>query len=104
MFVIVAMNVGAIHPTRGFAFLISLYGFWILIYGALLDFKPSLVGAFITWVLAYVALFQKEANFDVVMLLQAVAVLCGYIIPGHIANYKFKRLTGRKIFNQEGSV
>lgn len=93
LFIIVAINIGAVTPSKGFAMLISLYGFWILIYGALLDFKPSIIGAFISWVVAFVALFQND--FQVVMLLQAVAVLCGYIIPGHIANNKFRRLTRR---------
>ena len=100
-FIIVAMNVG-VHPYKGFPLLMSLYGFWILIYGAILDFKPSVIGAFITWVLAFVALFQN--SFEVVMLLHAAAALCGYIIPGHIANKKFKELTAGKSLNKNIGV
>jgi hypothetical protein len=100
-FIIIAMNVG-IHPVKGFPLLMTLYGFWILIYGSLLDFKPSVIGAFVTWTLAFVALFQS--NFQVIMLLHAAAALCGYIIPGHIANRKFKEITARKSFNQDSSV
>lgn len=97
MFIIVAMNTGDVHPTKGFALLMCLYGFWILIYGSLLNFKPSIIGAFITFVIAYFSIFLDNRNFDIVMLLQAVAVLCGYIIPGHIANRQFKKLHSRSI-------
>lgn len=100
-FIITAMNVG-IHPVKGFPLLMALYGFWILIYGSLLDFKPSVIGAFITWVLAFVALFQS--GFQVIMLLHAAAALCGYIIPGHIANRKYKELTAGKSFNPDSGV
>jgi hypothetical protein len=101
MSIIVAMNVG-ISPLKGFPLLMSLYAFWILIYGTLLDFKPSVIGAYVTWAFAFIAMFQS--NFEVVMLLHAAAALCGYIIPGHIANKKFKEVTARKSFNNERGV
>ncbi len=100
-FIITAMNVG-IHPVKGFPLLMTLYGFWILIYGSLLNFKPSVIGAFVTWALAFAALFQ--GNFQVIMILHAAAALCGYIIPGHIANKKFKEITASESFNQDSSV
>lgn len=92
MFIIVAINIGK-FPMLGFPLLINLYAFWILIYGSALNFKPSIVAAYITWAIGFVALFVK--TFDVVMLLHAAAVLCGYIIPGHIANLEFKKLRRR---------
>jgi hypothetical protein len=102
MSIIIAMNVG-VSPVKGFPLLISLYGFWILIYGALLDFKPSVIGAFVTWVCAFIALFQT--GFEIVMLLHAAAALCGYIIPGHIAYKRFNRqTTARKSFNKTSVV
>jgi hypothetical protein len=101
MLIIVSMNVG-VNPLKGFSLLISLYGFWILIYGTLLDFKPSVIGAYITWAFAFIALFQT--TFERVMILHACAALCGYIIPGHIASKKFKEVTARKSFNNERGV
>lgn len=98
---IVAINVGA-GPTIGFALLTALYGFWILVYGALLNFKPSIIGAYITWALALAAMFAP--NFEGVMIIHAAAVLIGYIIPGHIAYKKFRHETGRKSHNQQGNV
>jgi hypothetical protein len=94
MFNIVAINLG-VGPVKGFALLIGLYGFWILIYGTALDFKPSVIASFITWTFGLVALFQTD--FKVVMLLHAGAVLAGYIIPGHIANREFRKLADRKL-------
>ena len=87
MFIILSMNLG-VSPVKGFALLIGLYGFWILIYGAALDFKPSIIASFVVWALGLVALFQQQ--FQIVMVLHAAAVLAGYIIPGHTANNRFK--------------
>ncbi len=91
--IIVSMNIG-VPPTKGFALLLGLYGFWILIYGTLLDFRPSVIGAFITWALAFVSLFMKD--FSTVMLVHALAVLCGYIIPGHLASKEFNQLKKKR--------
>lgn len=89
MLIIFSMNTG-VDPEKGFALLLGLYGFWILIYGAVLNFKPSIIGAYITWVFAFGSLFVNQ--FEITMILHASAVLCGYIIPGHIANREFKKL------------
>jgi hypothetical protein len=101
MFIIFSMNLG-INPMKGFPLLMNLYGFWILIYAAVLNFKPSMIGAYIMWALAFTALFAQ--NFTMVMLLHASGVLCGYIIPGHIANIKFKEVTARKSSNKISGV
>ncbi|WP_207492147.1 hypothetical protein [Aridibaculum aurantiacum] len=104
MFIIISMNIG-ISPSKGFPLLMNLYGFWILIYGALLNFKPSMVGAFAMWALAFVALFipriitgthdEGVTHFSWVMILHGAGVLFGYIIPGHIANMEFKKVAAR---------
>ena len=84
---------GGVHPVYGFALLLGLYGFWILVYGAVLNFRPSIIGAYITWGFAFASLFVNK--FEHTMLLHAGAVLCGYIIPGHIANREFKKLQSK---------
>ena len=99
-FIIVSMNVG-VGPMKGFSLLLALYGFWILIYAALLDFKPSLIGAFLTWAFGIASLFAP--SFEWVMIFHAAAALCGYIIPGHIAYREFNKLHSRSI-NKERSV
>ena len=87
--IVLGFNRG-IDPVRGFPLLISLYGFWILIYGTALNFKPSVIGAYLTWAIALGAFFVE--TFDVVMLLHGAAALLGYIIPGHIAYSQFRKL------------
>ena len=88
-FIILAINKG-VDPVRGFPLLISLYGFWILIYGTALDFRPSVIGAYATWALGLAAFFVD--SFDYVMIFHGAAALVGYIIPGHIAYSQFRRL------------
>jgi hypothetical protein len=102
LFIIVAINVGSRVISKkygmmdmtfvniGFSLLISLYAFWILIYGTALNFKPSVIGAYCAWAFGIAALFSMD--FETVMWLQAGAVLAGYIIPGYIANREFKRI------------
>jgi hypothetical protein len=89
MFIVIAINIGSLSPMVFFPLLVNIYGFRILIHGAALNFKPWVVGAFITWFFGLIGLFVK--TFDWVMLTHAAAVLCGYIIPGHIANNEFKK-------------
>jgi hypothetical protein len=89
MLIIFSMNLG-VHPVKGFALLLGLYGFWILIYGAVLNFKPSIIGAYITWAFAFASLYVP--TFEWTMLLHAAAVLCGYIIPGHLAYIQFNKV------------
>jgi hypothetical protein len=87
--IILSMNTGNVDPIQGFALLLTLYGFWILIYGATLNFKPSVIGAYFTWVCAVVSLYVVSFNWT--MLLHAIAVMGGYIIPGHLANRIFSK-------------
>ena len=93
MLIIVSINRG-VNPVQGFSLLLGLYGFWILIYGTALHFRPSVIGAYITWACALTGLFVD--TFDLTMILHAVAVLCGYIIPGHMAKMEFDKIHRQK--------
>jgi MFS family permease len=102
LFIIVAINVGSrsiYHQLGyfdgsfvriGFGLLINLYAFWILIYGTALNFRPSVVCAYICWGIGFGTMFVK--TFEQVMLFHALAALIGYIIPGYLANKEFKRI------------
>ena len=89
-FIIFAINLG-IGPAKGFALLIGLYAFWVLIYGTVINFKPSLAAAFVMWGIGFVALFVSD--IQQIMLLHGLAVLVGYIIPGHMANREFNKVS-----------
>jgi hypothetical protein len=104
MFIIVAINIGAravyhfsendaaanVAVNIGFALLINLYAFWILVYGAALNFRPSIYGAYASWALGLAAMIFAN-TFEQVMYFHAAAVLVGYIIPGHLANKEFQK-------------
>jgi hypothetical protein len=56
--------------------------------GMILKFKPLVIGGVLCWLLTIVSLF---VNFDYQLLLAGAAILCSYIIPGHLlrtANYQ----------------
>jgi len=98
--IIFSMNipVRGVPPAKGFMLLTGLYGFWILVYGTALNFKPSIIAAYIMWLIAFGGLFlykidsTEKGEFQWAMLAHALAVLIGYIIPGHLAYKEFKKL------------
>jgi hypothetical protein len=54
-----------------------------------------MIGGYITWAFAFASLFVNQ--FEYTMLLHAGAVLCGYIIPGHIAYKEFNKVNSREL-------
>lgn len=90
LILIMSMNLtNGPKPIVGFALIMALYGFWMLIYGAAFDFTPSVYGAYLTWSIAIGGLFVPA--FKWTMLLHSLAILIGYIIPGYLANSEFKK-------------
>jgi hypothetical protein len=64
------------------------YGIWLFISGGALKFIPLIAGGIINWVIAIASFFVP---FEYQLLLLALAVLSGYIIPGHLLKNKFKK-------------
>jgi hypothetical protein len=62
------------------------YGIWLFISGGTIRFKPLMIGGVINWLLSMAAFFVA---FDTQLLLLALAVLSGYIIPGYLFRAKF---------------
>jgi len=62
------------------------YGIWLFISGGTIRFKPLMIGGIINWILAMAAFF---VSFDQQLLLLALAVLLGYIIPSYLFKKKF---------------
>lgn len=69
--------------------LLMIYGIWLFVSGGVIKFIPLVVGGIINWVIAIIAFF---VSFQIQLLLLAVAVLLGYIIPGHLLKNKFAKL------------
>lgn len=73
------------QTARGFSqaypFFILMYGLGTFVSGRLLQFTPFVIGGIINWFLAIVCAFVA---FDYQLLIAAAAILCSYIIPGHL--------------------
>jgi hypothetical protein len=62
-----------------------MYGLGIFIAGGLVDFKPLIIGAVLSWVASVAAFFSP---YQVQLLIVFGAVIMAYIIPGHILKNK----------------
>jgi hypothetical protein len=83
-------NSGTNETGVNFGYLLLLYAFWMYIHGAAYRFNLLKYGAFISWAGALaIFIWHKELGKHV-LLIHAVCVLLGYIIPGYIAEKNFK--------------
>lgn len=69
---------------------LMIYGMWLFISGGALKFKPLIYGGVINWIIGIAAFF---VNFEIQLLLLALAVLLGYIIPGHMLKNQYRQKT-----------
>ncbi len=76
---------------NGFAFgyYFILYAFWMFIYGSAIHFKPLIIGAYLNWAAA-ILIFMVD-DFKYGMIISAIAVLVGYLIPGYILSNQYKK-------------
>ena len=68
--------------------LMMLYGIWLFVTGGALHFKALIIGGVINWAFAIASLF---VTFEYQLVFLSLAVLLGYIIPGHMLNYQYKK-------------
>jgi len=73
----------------GFGYYYILYAFWMYIHGTAIRFKPLLVGAFVNWAAALAIFLVSDFIYD--MMISAVAVLVGYLVPGYMLKAEYKR-------------
>jgi hypothetical protein len=62
-----------------------IYGVWLFVSGGALKFRPLILGGIINWLLAIVSFFLV---FNGQLITLALAVLTGFIIPGHMLKKK----------------
>ncbi|WP_317896553.1 hypothetical protein [Aurantibacillus circumpalustris] len=89
---IIAMAITLIFiPVHGvkitYFFLMLLYGMATLISGGLLNFKPLIIGSIFSFACAIVSIF---VGVNEQFLCICVALLCSYIIPGHLLRSQYK--------------
>lgn len=66
---------------------IAVYGWGILVTGALINFRPLVYGGISNFFIASVAVF---VNSEAVLLLLIAALICSYLIPGYMLKYSDK--------------
>lgn len=86
--------IAASYITRSyyaFGYYYILYAFWMFIHGSAIRFTPLIVGAFINWAAAIFIFFAKD-NFLSIMIISAIAILAGYLVPGYMLRSQYNRL------------
>lgn len=86
--IIISINI-KVHPGDGFGYFLMVYAFLMLVQGGTLKFRPLFVGAIINWIGAVLMFYVEDFKYD--MLITAIAVFLGYIIPGLILRSQYKR-------------
>lgn len=72
-----------------FGYFYVLYAFWMFIHGSALRFKPLIIGALVNWAAALAIFYATD--FRHVMMISALAVLIGYLIPGYMLRSEFRK-------------
>ncbi len=72
-----------------FGYLFILYAFWMYIYGSAIQFKPLIFGAFVNWAAAIFIFIVKD--FKYVMIISAVSVAIGYLVPAYMLRSQYKK-------------
>lgn len=68
-------------------FLMVLYGLATFISGGLLRFRPLIAGSLFSFAFAVISVFAGKTDQ---LLCIAAAILCSYVIPGHLLRMKFR--------------
>jgi hypothetical protein len=76
------------HWRSFYPVLMVLYAFGLYITGGILHFNAMRYGAMGVWACAIAAFF---VGYDLQLLILALAVLVGFIIPGHLLNLRFRQ-------------
>lgn len=88
LFVLVAASF-LTSSISAFGYYYVLYAFWMFIYGSVLKFRPLIYGAVINWIAA-ISIFMIK-DFFFIMVISAVAILLGYIIPGYLLRAEYNK-------------
>lgn len=86
--IILSINI-SVSPNNGFGYFLMIYAFLMIIQGGAMQFRPLIFGAIVNWAGAVAIFYCNVFKYD--MLITAVAVLIGYIIPGILLYRKHKK-------------
>lgn len=89
--IVIIIASGIKGDTFSFGYLFILYAFWMFIQGSAIRFKPLIVGAFINWAAAISIFIIKD--FRSAMIISAIAIAAGYLVPGYMLRNQHKKNT-----------
>lgn len=95
LLILVAANFIGDRPGFAFGYYYVLYAFWMFIHGSAIRFKPLIMGAAVNWAAAIAMFFIQDFRYD--MLVSAIAILVGYLIPGYLLRSKFRKAAQHKL-------
>lgn len=90
LFALVAASVISKHGF-GFGYYYILYALWMYIHGSAIRFRPLIIGAYVNWIAA-ICIFLLN-DFALMMIVSAIAVLVGYLIPGYMLGKEYRKKT-----------
>lgn len=77
------------NSSFSFGYFYILYAFWMFIHGSAIRFTPLIVGAWVNWAAAIGIFLATDFRHD--MIISAVAILVGYLIPGYMLRAEFRK-------------
>jgi len=99
--IIISLNVVPRAYEHGFGYFLMVYAFLMLIQGGVIRFKPLYIGAIVNWAGAILIFYLKD--FKYAMLITAIAVFIGYIIPGLMLQSQHRRRKKQGLSRQDDS-
>ena len=96
MFSVIVTIIATSIKGDGFAFgyFFILYAFWMFIHGSTLRYNPLIIGAVINWAAAILIFITHD--FKYIMIISAIAVAFGYLVPGYMLRNQYKNLSKNK--------
>jgi len=80
---------GSNDQTFAFGYYYILYAFWMFIHGSAIHFRPLIIGAIVNWAAGMAIFIIPEFRYD--MMISALAILIGYLIPGYLLRSAFRK-------------
>ncbi len=66
--------------------IMMVYGLWLFTSGGIIQFRPLIIGGMLNWLLGIISVFLP---FEIQLVMLALAVLLGYIVPGYMLKNKY---------------
>lgn len=88
LLIILLIGMYAYGWEKCYPFLMIIYGVWLFVSGSAIRFRGLVAGGIFTWCCAAATFFVPTPHQ---LLMLAVAVLGGFIIPGHLLRNRFRK-------------